>query len=126
MVGQSRSLSKAVGDKQQGYWGNSPQICMVKNVQERMTHVLYGGRVDWLLAIQRCDHGFESRWQWVRFSIIFAAVFRSFLIMSRWFPRVLPFPPQIKKAAEVKFEMITSSGGRLFAHFLSLCREIRI
>ena len=55
-----------------------------------------GGRVDWSLGIQK------SQWQWVRFAIITEAVFRSFLITPRWFPRGTPVSSTKKKAAEVK------------------------
>ena len=61
-----------------------------------------GGRVDWSLGIQRCGRGFESQWQWVRSAIITEAVFRSFLITPRWFPRGTPVSSTKKKAAEVK------------------------
>ena len=33
-----------------------------------------GNRVGWSLSIQRCGHGFESQWQWVRSAVITEAV----------------------------------------------------
>ena len=72
---------------------------------EMHTHTAYGrrgGRVDWSLGIQRCGRGFESQWQWVRSAIITEAVFRSFLITPRWFPRGTPVSSTKKKATEVK------------------------
>ena len=65
-------------------------------------HGRRGGRVDWSLGIQRCGRGFESQWQRVRSAIITEAVFRSFLITPRWFPRGTPVSSTKKKAAEVK------------------------
>ena len=80
-----------------------------------------GGQVDWSLAIQRCGHGFESQWQWVRSVIITEAVFRSFLITPPWFPRRIPVPSNKKTVAEVKFEICyIVRGPTISPHLLSL------
>ena len=76
--------------------------------------------MNWSLGIQRYSPGFESQWQWVRSVIITEAVFRSFLITPRWFPRTTLVSTSNKKAAEVKFEIGKIMQGKLSAHLLSL------
>ena len=79
-----------------------------------------GGRVDWLLGIQRYGHGFESQSQWVRSAIITEAVFRNFLITPLWFPWGTPVSSNKKKLQRSNSKSVTLCRGRLSAHLLSL------
>ena len=113
-----------------GAWWSSGLVTYGGVVAEWIGHVWgRGGRVDWSLGIQCCGRGFESQWQWVRSAIITEAVFRSFLITPRWFPRVtLAFPRSIKKKScrSLNSKMVTLYGGRLSAHLLSLHNRVGV
>ena len=64
--------------------------------------------------------GSNPNWQWVRSAIITEAVFRSFLITPRWLPRGIPVSSANKKLQRSNSKLVTSCGGRLSAHLLSL------
>ena len=63
----------------------------------------------------------RSQWQLVRSAIITEAVFYSFLITSRWFPRGTPVSfTNKKKLLRSNSKLVSSCGGRLSAYLLSL------